>query len=190
MTSIWRTLAGAVALGLSMTAAHAATVDISGAGFFDTGTPTTSESAPGHTFAFSFLTPNPSVQPGVADTAIMDPMYTLSGHQTSSAISSVTFQTVAKGGLFDLLFNDGTTLSFFGNYAIDQGGFLQPGPYGAAVGVNGTPPAGMSFGVVAVSVDVAPVPLPDAGLLFGAALLGLGVAGAALGRNVRIRALS
>ena len=48
----------------------------------------------------------------------------------------------------------------------------------------------MSFGVVAVSVDVAPVPLPDAGLLFGAALLGLGVAGAALGRNVRIRALS
>lgn len=186
MLLVWRSVTGAAALVLSLGAAEAATVSVSGSGFFGTGTATTAESKAGETFTFSFITPNPI--PGNPDTALTNPYFSLGGVSptaTSPTISSVNFGNDANGGLFDLVFSDSNTLSFYGA-TIDNGGFLQSGFYIATVGLDGGRPT--ANGSVSVSVNVSPVPLPDAAPMFGAALLGLGMFGYACKQSAKLRA--
>lgn len=183
MKNIGRSAAVAVILGLSIGATHAATVNISGSGFFGPNIETTAESAPGQTFTFSFITPNP-VSSDV-DTTLIDPTFALAGHAIAPSIKSVTFHDANDNGLFDLLFEDNTKLSFYGA-DIDDNGILQPGFYFAQVALGEGDPT--AIGAVSVSVNVSPVPLPASAPLFGAALLGLGVTGYGMRRTMKIDA--
>ena len=180
---VWKKLLAATAAILSVSAANAATVNVGATGLFGEKTMTTAESAPGQTFTFSFIVPDPVS--GVTETNLTNPMYSLSGKAIGPTITSVTFHDASDNGLFDLTFSDNNVLSLYGSN-IYTNGFLQSGFYFAAIGQNGGAPVGS--GGVSVSVSVSPVPLPASAPLFGGAVLALATAGAAFRRLQRAQA--
>lgn len=161
---------------------QAATVNISGSGLFGSATPSTTETAPGQTFSFSFATTNPT--PDNPDTDISTFSYTLAATSIAPImLSSITFFDDTDKGLFDLNFSDGNILSFYGA-DIGSTGFLMSGFYQAQVALD-QGPVSTGAGSVAVSINVSAVPLPASAPLFGAAVLAFGLLGYAAKRTSR-----
>lgn len=183
MMPVTKSLVAALAAIVSVSAAHAATVNVGGTGFFGMDTTPTAESAPGQTFTFSFIVPDPVS--GTTETNLINPRYSLAANPIGPTITSVTFYDASHNGLFDLTFSDNNVLSLYGS-SIYANGFLQSGFYVAQVAQDGG--AVIGNGGVSVSVSVSAVPLPASAPLFGSAVLALAAAGAAFRRMQRAQA--
>ena len=167
----------ASALLLSVSAAKADDI-ISGSGTWGDGTPTTTESAAGATWSFSFVISDPATDvfatgAGFETHQVSDFVYTLNGTPISVSLADAAFFTPDDFGLFDLDLSDGNTISFFGDQVF--GGTPPPdmtflaGNYPATVAMNGGDVTGS--GTVTIS-PVTTTPEPATLLLLGFGFFG------------------
>ncbi len=87
MMPVTKSLVAALAAIVSVSAAHAATVNVGGTGCFGMDTTPTAESAPGQTFTFSFLVPDPVS--GTTETNLINPRYSLAANPIGPTITSI-----------------------------------------------------------------------------------------------------
>jgi PEP-CTERM motif len=165
----------------------AAADTVSGSGTWSSDAPTTNFSAPGGTWSFSFVLPNPvtdaSPDDGGFDTfQFSDFTFFLNGNPVSDTLQVVTFFPSSELGLFDLGFPD-ITVSFFGGQAF--GGTPPPimtlvdGVFSADAALNDLTPA---FGSGKITISSATAPEPAT-----LTLLGLGIAAASFGRKIKAK---
>jgi hypothetical protein len=150
--------------------ASAGQIYITGSGTWDAGTPTTTYSADGATWQFSFFLPGPNLasNPTTQDYTFA---YYLNGSLVSTTLpGGILFYPVSEGGGFDL-FTDGQTgvniVSLY--FPEDVGSSLNvvDGVYATAIGLNdGELPENGSG-----TVTIVTTPEPPSILLLGTALL-------------------
>lgn len=160
---------------LSVSAAKADSV-ISAIGTWGDGTPTTSESAPGATWSFSFVVSDPATDAtpnggGFETQQVSEFAYFLNGSPISVTLLDAIFFDVPDLGLFDLELSDGYTISLYGPQA--YGGTTPPdmtfmeGVYPATAGMNDALPTGSG------TVTITAAPEPATLSLLALALFGL-----------------
>ena len=162
---------------LTVTAALAGEVTISGSGTWDDTAPTTTYSAPDTSWSFSFMVPNPlDANP---TSMVSDSVYLLGGSPVGAPLASVTFFDSGLGGLFDMNFSDGAVVSLYGAQVFDDNTLaLFPGTYAATIGYADGASAGSG------TVTLAGVPEPST--LVGLSIGLLCVAGAGLRHRRRV----
>ncbi|WZO99615.1 PEP-CTERM sorting domain-containing protein [Isosphaeraceae bacterium EP7] len=143
----------------AQTAARADLVTISGSGTWGADAPVSDYSAPGSLWSFSFDVPDP-LDANPTSTAF-NFQYFLDGSLVNTTLSSVEFFPLEPGGLFDLNFDDGNTLNFYGDQVYtDPGLSLIPGTYAAIIDINSFAglPNGSGSGTVTIATTVVPEP--------------------------------
>jgi len=148
---------------------------VTGSGTWGSETPTTTESAAGDTWYFSFQVSDPvtdaSGSGGVFSTEeFSDFVYLLNGVAITPTLTAITFYDEASFGLFDLDLSDGNIVSLYGDQV--YAGTPPPdmtlvgGVYSAGIAMNDSDlPDGSGSGTVKIATT------PEPGTL---ALLGLG----------------
>jgi len=123
------TLIAAILLSLE-SVAHAGFVHVSASGTFGPLAPNSNTIAPNENFSVSFDVTDPVVD--FAPARFSNAQYFLNGSPVMPSINEIDFYADFNGGLFNLFFSDGTTISFFGDQIFDVNGFLIPGTYATA----------------------------------------------------------
>jgi hypothetical protein len=129
----------------------------------------------GDSWSFSFELPNPTA----ADTTdITNAEFDHNGSPVSEMLDEVVFYNSGSGGFFDLIFDDGTVLSFFGASSTTDigstGTITTGGPYDVNVAFDGSGNfSGSGTVSVAEATTTAPAPEPATLALLGAGLAGL-----------------
>lgn len=123
---------------------------VTGSGTWASTAPTTTESAPGATWSFSFMLSDPATDAfpdggGYLTSQFSDFTYSLGGVAISPTLTNILFFPTSENGMFDLTFSNGDVVSI----------------YGAQV-YAGSPPPGITFigGVYAVNIAMMDAVIP------------------------------
>ena len=156
---------------ITQSVAHAGTLMVSGSGTWGPDAPTSTYTAPGDTWSFSFDVPNPlDANPTSMATNFQ---YVLNGSPVSTTLSSVEFFASPDGGLFDVNFTDGNSLNLYGAQVFSTSDLsLIPGVYSANIDINSFvgPPAGIGSGTVTIVPEPSSIVSAGLGLLAVAGL--------------------
>lgn len=155
--------------------ATASTVDITGSGTWDSGTPTTAYSQAGATWQFSFMLPSPiSSNPTTQATDIS--YYLNDTLVTTDLPGGVLFYSVADGGGFDLYptinnSSDVSVISLLFPNDVGSNLNISTGVFSATIMLNDGLPAADGLLPGSGSGTVTITPEPPSIVLFGTALL-------------------
>lgn len=158
------TLAALALLSLASLPAAATELDISGSGTWANPVETSPYAAAGAGWSFNFLV---NSNFGTNPASVADASYQLNGVTSSTAITGATFYDAPDGGLFDLNFADGHTVTLIGPDIGSTGTISNLGAVAAQIGLDGGPAEGSG------SVTISAVPLPATLPLLGSAVAGL-----------------
>jgi hypothetical protein len=152
-------------------AANAGVITVTGTGTFNQDAPTTTYSAPGASWDFSFLIPDTINDLSTTEATSFN--YSLGGVPVTTVLDGVQFWALDSMGLFDL-FVTSRTINLYGNQAYSGTSapyMLLPGVYAAGIGVG----TEAIVGGGTVTLAAAPVPEPATWLLFAPALALIGL---------------
>ncbi len=184
-----RSLAALILALLLPAAASADTFLVNGSGTWDAFAPTTTESAPGAAWSFSFEVTAPLAFDGTA--AFSGFAFALDGAPVDNPATFVEFFTAASSGLFDVALANNDVLTLFGDQVFDSSGNLTPGTFAADIAVisASTLAEGMGSGQVTIALasDPAAVPEPSSFAAFAIGLMSVSCASLWRGRASRRR---
>jgi hypothetical protein len=182
-----RALAPLILALLIPSAASADTFLVTGSGTWDDSAPTTTESAPGAAWSFSFEVATPLA---FDDTATFSNFaFQLDGTPVDDPATFLEFFTGSSSGLFDLAFANNDLLTLFGDQVFDASGSLTAGVFAAEISI--LVPATLAEGTGSGRVTIGPasdptsVPEPSSFAAFAIGLMAVSCAALWRGRTSR-----